>query len=240
MMSLKIDHYTYRARLLPALFTILPIAVALSVWFPDKFVGWGMIFGFITTFGGTALLSQLGRDWGKSKEPGLFKKWGGIPTTRMLRNRQSSLERTTLARYHLKLAELLGRSMPDADVEKDDVRGADDIYASATQILREKTRDKQKFPLIYAENVNYGFRRNLWGMKGIGITLSAIGIILCLMHIFISWRLQIPMSPAPFVGALVNIFLLFGWLTLITPGWVRIPADAYARNLLASLDSNLL
>lgn len=33
-------------------------------------------------------------------------------------------------------------------------------------------------------------------------------------------------------AAVVDIFLLFGWLFMFTPDWIRVPADAYAERLL--------
>ncbi len=54
-------------------------------------------------------------------------------------------------------------------------RKTDNVHAQAKRLynyLRENTRDKEKFGLVYAELIGYGFRRNLWGMKKLGVTLS--------------------------------------------------------------------
>ena len=48
--------------------------------------------------------------------------------------------------------------------------------------LREATRDTSRFPLVFAENANYGFRRNLWGLRPIG---TGVAVVLLLF----SWAL---------------------------------------------------
>ena len=48
--------------------------------------------------------------------------------------------------------------------------------------LREATRDTSRFPLVFAENANYGFRRNLWGLRPIG---TGVAVVLLLF----SWTL---------------------------------------------------
>jgi len=53
--------------------------------------------------------------------------------------------------------------MPMIDDERSEPESADHVYDSSTAFLLEKTRDKKAFPLIFEENCNYGFRRNLWG-----------------------------------------------------------------------------
>jgi hypothetical protein len=62
-----------------------------------------------------------------------------------------------------------------------------DCYDSCGDLLREKTRDKDKFSLIFQENMNYGFRRNLWGMKTLGIFTSLMGIIFCTIKAIYLW-----------------------------------------------------
>ncbi len=229
-MKLPFDHYTYRARFLPALLVTLPVALAVTVWFP---LG-GALWGLVTACGGTMLLSQFGRDRGKRKEHDLFKGWGGIPTTRMLRHRHTTLESATISRYHKQLSTLLSQPFPTPDAEKENPKAADDLYGSAVKFLLERTRDKEKFSLVYSENVSYGFRRNLWGMKTIGIVIALCGAAACGLKVFTTTSPQ----PIGWAGLTLNIILLLCWLAWINKSWVRIPADAYAKSLLACLDSS--
>jgi hypothetical protein len=41
------------------------------------------------------------------------------------------------------------------------------------------TRDAKKFPLLFDENVGYGFRRNLFGLKRPALTLNAMVVAIC-------------------------------------------------------------
>jgi hypothetical protein len=63
--------------------------------------------------------------------------------------------------------------------EAADVALAEAAYASCTDTLRELSRDKPKYPLVFEENVNLGFRRNLWAMKPAAVVIAAGSAIAC-------------------------------------------------------------
>src|SRR6266849_6544320 len=162
-MEFAFDKYTYHARLLPILITLLPLGLGLAAWFPGQAVVWKFVGAIFISFGLTALLSQLGGDLGAQKEPLLFQMWGGVPTTRMLSYSLSKLDPFTLKRYHAKLRVLLpDLKIPEPGDEARNPSAARQVYSSCVLFLRENTRDRKRFPLVFAENVNYGFRRNLW------------------------------------------------------------------------------
>src|ERR1700728_226876 len=101
-----LDTYARRARLQPALLTALPIALAVFAWFPPDLLKWATLSSFLTYAGGTALLAQVARDQGKRKQPELYRRWGGKPTTRGLRHRET-VNHFLLARRHSQLQKLL-------------------------------------------------------------------------------------------------------------------------------------
>lgn len=230
------DDYERRARLRPALLVSLPLALAIVSLFSD-FSGLQLLAGFAAYFGLTALVAQLGRDEGKRLEPWLFEHWGGKPTTQLLRHRSTYLDANTKTRYHHALTTLLpGQVIPSAAAEATDPKSADAAYDSCTNYLRERTRDKNSFPLVYSENVNYGFRRNLWGMKKAGIVISAFALIATVLVAIVRSKAGWP--PAlPAVASFVNACMLVWWLLRINPNWVRVPAFAYAERLLAASDT---
>jgi hypothetical protein len=237
-MDFPFDKYTYHARLLPVLIALIPLGLGLGVWFPGQTAVWKFTGAFFISFGLTALLSQLGRDLGKSKEPSLFKMWGGGPTTRMLSQRLSTLDPTTLKRYYAKLRVLLpDLNIPERSDEVRDPSAANQVYSSCVLFLRENTRDRKRFPLVYAENVNYGFRRNLWALKQVGIWSAALGAISC--SLFVVLGIQAKPSTVLFgiVGALVSGVFLVLWLFVFNPNWIKLAANAYAERLLGSLDN---
>ena len=236
MRPMFFDTYTWRARLQPLLIVALPLVLSAFPWLSGIPGAWSILGELFVWCGGAALLAQVGRDWGEKKESELFRLWGGMPTTRLLRHRDAT-NKVLLERCHVKLAELLpGMRIPSAQQEREDPDAADQIYETCTASLRQKTRDKKRFPLIFEENCNYGFRRNLWGMRPVGIAIAAFGTVALGIVLFVSHYKQIATSPFSFVCELGNILLLVGWSFLFTPEWVRIPAEAYAERLLAACE----
>lgn len=228
------DPYVRRARLQPALLVALPVALAVLAYFPSGIVGWGILWSLLVWCGGTALVAQVARDQGKRKEPELFERWGGKPTTRQLRYRDAA-NQVILNRLHKRLQILVtGVRVPTAVEEQANPNHADEVYEACTSFLLEKTRNKEQFPLIFEENCNYGFRRNLWGMKPIGILTSGVGsgAILLGLHTHV---LPVPMLAN--ISEALCLLLLIAWTVWFTPAWVRIAADSYAERLLAACDS---
>ncbi len=237
MPRIIVDRFTFTGRVQPALLVALPLGLATIAWFPTGLVGWDVMWGLIVWSGGTALLAQIGRDHGKEKESTLFEKWDGKPTTRFLRHRDAP-NKVLLTHYHKKLASLLpNMKIPTAEEEKTNPDRADEVYETCTAFLREKTRDKNRFPLVFEENCNYGFRRNLWGMKPLGIIIVMIGTGAVAVLIILNYSKGLVTSPLVFVAGLGNLLLLLAWLVRFTPNWVKIPADAYAERLLAACEN---
>ncbi|MBI3983214.1 MAG: hypothetical protein HY337_09890 [Gemmatimonadetes bacterium] len=141
-------------------------------------------------------------------------------------------------RWHRKLRELLPDvSVPSVEGELADPTQADDVYEAFGTLLKEKTRDRTKFSLVFEENCNYGFRRNLWGMKSLGITSAIIGVVGIVVVILLNTQVrQATTPPVAYVAGSFNALLLIVWTAVVTPTWVKTAADAYAVRLLASSD----
>ena len=232
------DTYTRTARLQPALLVALPLGLATLAWFPSQLPGWGVIWGLVVWCGGTVLLAQLGREVGRHKEPMLFELWGGKPTTRMLRHRGGT-NKTTLARWHRKLQELMrGMKMPSLEDEAADPDQADAVYESCSLFLREQTRDRTKFPLVFEENCNYGFRRNVWGLRPFGIATTLLGMFAVGALVVVNTRVRrVDTQPIVYLAGGVNAMLLVAWCVLVSPDWVKKSAEAYSEGLLSSCDN---
>jgi len=230
-MEIKFDFYTLHARLLPGLIVFLPIGLVIFALFSNEEITTGSILGISIPCIISVLLSHLSRDQGKKKEPNLFKKWGGKPTTQLLRHENDILSPVMKARYHKLLETLLNISLPTIEEERNDPKASDDVYETCVNFLREKTRNTQEFHLIFSENTNYGFRRNLWGMKPVGICLAIIGL---LISIYLLYRNAYNFNSLSAVT--LNLSLLVIWVFCITPEWVKVPAFSYAEKLLASCE----
>jgi hypothetical protein len=236
-MKSGLDEYTRSARLKPAFLVALPIALAVAVLGFKQSATEGTLFGLASSLGFTFLLSQIVRDRGKAKEATLFERWNGKPTTAMLRHSDARLNVHTRLRYHVRLSSMLPEiSLPSAEQEKVNPTDADAAYTSCGDYLLSKTRDKERFQLLFQENVNYGFRRNLWAMKPVGIAISILSLVALALVTWIEARADAVSWFANLTAIAIVALLLTWWIIRITPSWVKIVADAYAMRLLASID----
>jgi hypothetical protein len=114
-------------------------------------------------------------------EPDLIAKWGGWPTTVLLRHRDLVIDPNTKLRYHAALTALCdGLALPSKAVEEEAREDSDRIYSSAIKRLIERRRGPE-FGILHAENASYGFRRNMLGMKPFGIAIAISAIIIAIV-----------------------------------------------------------
>lgn len=238
-----VDAYDRAARLYPALICLLPVvAVAAGVHGAAPSLNPALIT-LVTSFGGLFLLMSVSRDLGKRLEPALFSSWGGKPTTQILRHRDTTIDPVTKKRVHGFLERHLEIAFPTIDEEAADPVAADGVYQSGTQWLLGKTQDRIRFPFVFKENVNYGFRRNCLGLKPIGVliavlamawTLAASGV---LSATGISATKIVEANIGTKVALIVDLGAFFTWTFLITRESVRRVAFSYAEMLLRACDN---
>lgn len=187
----------------------------------------------------TYLLSHIGRDKGKRKEPKLWKSWGGAPSIQIMRYRNNEISTLTKDRYFSKLNTLCAvPSVPNLLTEQSDPDKADEIYAFWGSYLRNNSRDKDKFNLVYTENTNYGFRRNLWGMKSLAITWITILMLLNYFHFVLAEEhFDFLFFPEAFaINFLILLVSLAFWIFYVNKEWVKTMAFAYAHRLIEVTD----
>jgi hypothetical protein len=234
-----LDAYTMRARLVPAI-----IAGAPAFAFAAIFVSWGGL-GFTHLIAGTALtvlfavFADVARRRGKAIEPGLIAGIGGLPTTTMLRHRDDTYDRDSKAELHAFIAAKLRRPSPTVDEERADPAGADTYYARGATWLRENTRDTKKFDVLFNENIGYGFRRNLLGLKLPGLLLNALILTACLAIFWHRWPIDLSRPfDAKLLAVVVIAVLHATYLALfVTEAAVVEAARTYARQLLLCTQS---
>lgn len=225
------DEYSLKARVNPALLVLLPVFIVVAVWYPDLYEFGKAIVGLLVGCGAVAILAHFSRECGKQIENKLWEKWGGAPATMALHNNDKLIEPPRKKRFHDFLeSRIASWNAPTREDEINDPKKSYVIYESAVKWLIERTRNKERFPLVFAENVNYGFRRNVLGLKPWGILFS----IVCL--VVNSWLVY--KSPLPFgiASTLLNTFMALWWIVVVSEDWVYKVASEYARKLLASCD----
>lgn len=234
---MKIDYYSLKARIYPSFIVLLPLLL-LAIYYITDFE---VYFHYVTAFASIGLfaylLSQLGRDRGKLKEQELYKMWGGKPSTQILRHSSGVLDKHTKARIHKLLTERISNIViPTEEEELQNPTEADEVYESCTKYLISKTRDTTKYNLLFKENTSYGFRRNLWGMKIWAIVILFISVVIHAIlatDIFSNYSFT-PNKDAYLYAAL--FFILIFWVFIVTPSWIRIVADEYAKRLYETLE----
>jgi hypothetical protein len=236
MTNLKLfDHYSFRARLQPALLTLLPAGVGIFAWTGPGVKWESALWTLFGTVGGTFFLAILARNLGKQIEPGLWQSWGGSPTTQLLRHGGTG-NPVLRERWHKFLAKLLGKPLPTLEEERANPKDADDIYNAGIKLLINKTRDVKKFNLVYKENVQYGYCRNLLAMRLMGLIFSLLGSVASLASGL--WNAHVGDSKIyPWVCLATDLMFLAWWIFTIKPDWVKVPAFAYAERLLESTEN---
>jgi hypothetical protein len=229
------DHYSFRARLQPALLTLLPAAVGIFAWTGPGVKWQSALWTLFGTVGGTYFLAILARNSGKQIESGLWLSWGGAPTTQLLRHSGIG-NPISRERWHKYLSKLLDRKFPTVQEEAADAAGADNIYGAAIKLLINKTRDKNKFHLVYKENVQYGYCRNLYAMRVMGIGAAVLGSMACLAAGFWGVYIRDP-KICPWACLAVDLLFVVWWIFTINPAWVKVPAFAYAERLLEGTEN---
>ncbi len=228
-----VDTYILRARVVPAFIgaapglALLATAIVLQPFsLPQAIASVAILVLFL-------VFADLARRFGKATEKGLFPTTKGQPFPTVLRHSDGVLDSVTKSRFLVFLASALGETAPSQDDERKDPASADAFYLRCGQWLRERTRDKHKFNLVFEENVVYGFRRNLYGLKPVGLVLNLLVVLVCIALLASSgW--SNPQAVAVLVIAAVHGAY---FLVVVTRASVLQASDQYGRQLVLACET---
>jgi hypothetical protein len=237
LLNLISERYDRETRLYPAFLVVAPMVVSWVTLVSANFTVIQSLAPMLVGGGGAFLLSQLARDAGKKAEKKLFERWGGLPSVAIFRHRDSRLDSVTKTRYHKKLAGLVKEARaPTPEQEQEDPAAADATYLAWSKYLRVNTSDTKKFALLFQENVSYGYRRNVWGLRAIGIIVSLLSGVGCGARLYFLHLSTGKINDAVAGAGAFAIIMILLWLFRFTVDWVRVPADAYAERLAESVE----
>lgn len=163
---------------------VIPSLAALAI-----LISWSK-FGLTSVIATTAIpvlvfaAADIARRLGKHIEERIYAELGGKPSLVMLRSSDTTFDAATKAQYRAFLSLKIAQPVPSEQDERDDPKAVDAFYERAGGWLRENTRDTTKFPVLFNENIIYGFRRNLLGLKWPALTLNAAIVLLCLTLLY--------------------------------------------------------
>lgn len=238
------DPYERQARLYPGLLVMAPVAVIfVSLAGANNRLGSTLVSVLVS--GGVAYaLGRVARDAGKRLQDEFFVKWGGAPTTQVLRHRDNTIDVHTKARYHKVLGEGIGRTLPTPSTEAADPNDADEYYRAATTWLLGQTRDTKAFALVFKENIAFGFQRNAMGLRVCGIVVSMLCVLVALAHMALTTQfLGLPklealeeVTASNLVALGASLAFLGLWVFWFGEDALKRTAFAYAVRLFESCD----
>ncbi|MCW2992530.1 MAG: hypothetical protein JWQ18_25 [Conexibacter sp.] len=221
------DRYALQARAWPALITGLPaVVVALAAAVSPSGLG-VKLAGALLAVGGQ-VVTHMVRHRGRDLQVDLWRRWGGNPAGRRLSHVDVG-DQDELDDVLRRVERVTGLTLPSAEEERVDPERAARRRDKAVEALRELTRSN---PVVLAENIDYGFWRNLLGLKRTGrlITTSCLAGSIALLalgsgpfeHRLASWGLSL----------VVGVAMLGFWSRVVTESRVHEAAETYADQLL--------
>lgn len=233
-----IDRYTMKARVFPAVIAFAPalvLAVMYISWdnfsLSDAFVALASVIFLV-------VLADIARRSGRHIERQLLQSWGGMPSTHLLRHRDATLNDHTKSRYLKFLAGKIGEDAPTLEDEEENPKSCDEFYGRCCLWLREHTGDREGFGILLEENMNYGFRRNLLGLKNVAVAMSALVAVVCMISFVIGVSIiaaEDAASGMVLVAGFSGLHIAY-FAMCVTKNSVYEAALLYARQLILSCE----
>jgi hypothetical protein len=228
------DAYTRRARFAPAVLAAIP-ALAILVAGALSIDTVARVLGVLAGSAGI-LVAILVRGAGRRVQADLWERWDGPPAQRRLRWSCGD-PHDVIERRHRQVMAVTNEPLPDEAAEAADPPGAERRYDEAIGIIRELTRRRDDFPLVFEENADYGFRRNTYGLRTVGLSVScvcfALSVALLLLGDGAVSSRAAQWAPAVGISAVSALF----WMHVVTRAWVRAAAENYVDRLFGALES---
>jgi hypothetical protein len=239
MLRNLLDPYERKARLVPGMLAVMPATVIVAglLWVVDR-AAIGAIAGAALELGLPVALANHTRRVGKRVEGKLWAAWGGPATTKKLRHRGADNPHR-VALVHANLSRLApGIQLPTLTEEDDDPVDADHRYEAASEVARNRLRDMPQGRLLFAENCSYGYHRNLFALRPVGIRVAAASLIVASIVGGVS-VVGIVSAPGVVIGSIVaiEVALLVFWLRHVRDADVEMAADSYAEAFMGAVAS---
>lgn len=224
------DRYELKARLLPGLLSVLPLLPAGAAWgvpflkTTELIVG-GTAVGVVSAVG----LSYLASAMGNHLQAKLWPRWPhDSPTNSWLNPYESERSSAQRGLWYAAANRLVA-----IDIEKVVVSGSEleATINDAVSALRYLFWNRPEAERLRMHNIDYGFARNLTGMRSIWIALLLASAIAC-------WAAFFALGGAALLWAVVSTglaFILIPMAFCVLPDYVRTKANHYTESFFGTL-----
>jgi len=223
-----LDSYEIRARIAPTIIVFSPIAILAILTWPDIFSSFNLVLGeSVLLIFFLYALSFIVKHNGKKIEPALWFQWGGAPSTRFLRWRDSKFTDTFKETIHARVKNQFKVVLPSKEIEERNPIDTDIQISEAFSQVRSFLYRNDPEGLWKKHNMEYGFNRNLHGSRGVWLVLSIVGI---LIFVLLWMKSGDHLLFLGIVLSTIEVFcsIIVGWHYL--PSFVKEAADRYGES----------
>jgi hypothetical protein len=135
--------------------------------------------GGVFLLAGLYIASFVVRHYGRRVEKSLWEKWGGPPSTRFLRWRDTTFGEEIKSRLHSRVTMICGITLYPKEEELMNIRNADEKINQAFSHVKAIVRREDPHGLWLSHNAEYGLTRNLYGSRYVWAISSLIGVLSC-------------------------------------------------------------
>jgi hypothetical protein len=222
------DPYERKGRLSPACIAILPaIVLILSLntgnesWVPKLLATSGV--GGVLIIG----LAQFASAAGNRFSDKFWPPKGGLPTLRWLRPGDAGHSTAQKHQWYAAIKQLTGLDIAQTLDAKPTEEVS--IIEDATRQIRAKLRGKAVARMVDLHNLEYGFARNLAGLRWVMLGFAAVGAAGCA----VAWNSGHRSAWGSLINGVLLVFAIsmFIWL----PGYVERAGIRYSESFFAAL-----
>lgn len=234
------DAYSIRARLFPAIIAAAPALAALTLLISWKTFGLSNMIASLGLLVMLFAIADFSRARGRKIESKIYEEQGGIPSITMFRRNDQTIDGGSKERYREFIAGKLKVAIPSPEEERENQDAADVFYGQCGVWLRQNTRNTKVFPILFGENVTYGFRRNLLGVKNFALLLNVLVVAICTLTLWrMSWDISAPLGSKTTVVLIVAAAHAAYMILAVNRNAVCDASRAYGRELILSCETFL-
>jgi hypothetical protein len=221
-----VSPYELRARVLPGMLLVLPIAMAAIAWVPGMDVFTSLATVATACLPAGYIVGQWMRDRAEPHQSALFDSWGGAPTTIILRWNDLTIPPMQKEQIRSRLQRLEDHPWPTAIDTAAAPQHADQCFQSlVAKVLADARTHQDGYERLNLANAHYGFLRNCLYSRSLALSVCAACIALSILApatgFGSSWRVGI-------AAALFCAAALIYWLSAVNERRLRVTANAFA------------